>query len=351
MPPNRFRTARSSAATSLDAADVDRRRHDVGGAARRDRRQFCCGLGEPIGAEIGDTDLHAEAGEPHRGGKADAGRASGDDGNIIGRHGWVGHGGFSGSVDGNQPIELCRSRCVYTMHETAWEVFVRAPPAQPALRCPAAAVGFGYNDPDTVRTTTSIDTSRECRHGCDAGNSDHTPSLCGWFLQEDADRRQMGRRRLRQAIRDPQSRHRRIARHRRRGRCRGHQPRSCGRPPRLRGAVEQGQAVRAAEPAAQARRSRREEFRGAFAARHARHGRADQPHPRQQAARARHAALLRGAGDRAAWRDHRELAARRDLLLHAEGAGRRGRRDHSRGTARSPPASGRSARRSPPAAP
>ena len=126
-----------------------------------------------------------------------------------------------------------------------------------------------------------------------------------------------------------QSGDRRIARDRRRGRCRGHQSRGRRRPPRLRGTVEQGQAVRAAEPAAQARRSRREEFRGTVAARHARHGRADQPHPRQQAARARHAALLRGAGDRDPWRDHRELAARRDLLLHAEGAGRRRRRDHS----------------------
>ena len=42
----------------------------------------------------------------------------------------------------------------------------------------------------------------------------------------------------------------------------------------------------------------------------------------------RHAALLRRHGDRAARRDHRELAAGRDLLLHAEGAGRRGRRHH-----------------------
>ena len=86
---------------------------------------------------------------------------------------------------------------------------------------------------------------------------------------------------------------------------------------------------RAAGAPAQARRSRREEFRGAVAARYAGHGRADQPHPRQQAARARHAPLLRRAGHRAAWRDHRELAARRDLLLHAEGAGRRRRRHHS----------------------
>ena len=47
-----------------------------------------------------------------------------------------------------------------------------------------------------------------------------------------------------------QSGDRRIARHRRRGRCRGHQPRGRRGPPRLRRAVEQGQAVRAAGDAA-----------------------------------------------------------------------------------------------------
>ena len=160
----------------------------------------------------------------------------------------------------------------------------------------------------------------------------------------------MGRCRLGQELRDPQPRDRRTARHRRRGRRRGHQPCGSRRPPRLRGTVEQGKAIRAAEHAAQARRPRREEFRGAVAARHARHGRADQPHPRQQAARARHAALLRRPGDRDPWRDHRELAARRNLLLHAEGAGRRRRRRSFPGTARSPPPSGRSAPRSRPAA-
>ena len=53
----------------------------------------------------------------------------------------------------------------------------------------------------------------------------------------------MGRRRLRQDIRDPQSRDRRIARHGRRGRRRGHRPRGRRGAPRLRGPVEQGQAV------------------------------------------------------------------------------------------------------------
>jgi len=63
--------------------------------------------------------------------------------------------------------------------------------------------------------------------------------------------------------------------------------------------------------------------------RYARHGRADQPHPWQQAARARYAQILCGAGDRAARGDHRKLAARRHLFLHAEGTGRCRRRDHS----------------------
>ena len=97
----------------------------------------------------------------------------------------------------------------------------------------------------------------------------------------------------------------------------------------LRRALEQGQAVRAAEPAAQARRPRREEFRRIVAARHARHGRAAQPHPRLSPARRRHAALLRRPDHRDPRRDHRELAARRNLLLHAEGADRRRRRHHS----------------------
>ena len=72
-----------------------------------------------------------------------------------------------------------------------------------------------------------------------------------------------------------------------------------------------------------------QEHRGAGAARHARHGRADQPHAQQPPARARHAALLRRHGDLDARRDDRQLAAGRYLLLHAEGAGRRRRRDHS----------------------
>ncbi len=53
-----------------------------------------------------------------------------------------------------------------------------------------------------------------------------------------------------------------------------------------------------------------------------------QPHAGQSPARPRHAALVRRHGDLDPWRDHRELAARRDLLLHAEGADRRRRRDH-----------------------
>ena len=108
---------------------------------------------------------------------------------------------------------------------------------------------------------------------------------------------------------------------------------------------------RAAAAPAEARRPRREAFRRAQHARHARHGRADQPYSRNPPARARHAALVCRDGGIDTRRDDRELAARRVLLLHAEGAGRRRRRDHSRGTGRWAPRSGRSARRSPPAAP
>ena len=49
---------------------------------------------------------------------------------------------------------------------------------------------------------------------------------------------------------------------------------------------------------------------------------------RQPPARPRHAALLCRHGDDDPRRDDRQLAARRDLLLHAQGAGRRRRRDH-----------------------
>ena len=64
-------------------------------------------------------------------------------------------------------------------------------------------------------------------------------------------------------------------------------------------------------------------------ARHPRHGRADQPDPRHPAPRTRHAALLCRPSDGDPRRDHPEFAARRDFLLHAEGAGRRRRRHHS----------------------
>ena len=95
VPPNFLLHRGLQPRDLLEPADVDRRGHDVGGAALGDGRQFCGGLSEPFGADIGDADLHAEAGEPHRGGKPDAGRASGDDGNMMGRHGGMGHRSFS----------------------------------------------------------------------------------------------------------------------------------------------------------------------------------------------------------------------------------------------------------------
>ena len=91
MPPNR---AAHRAFQSLDTVStrltstVDS--HDIGAAARADD-SFASGRREPVGAEIGDADFHAEAGKPHRGGKPDAGRAAGDDGDIVGGHGWMGH--------------------------------------------------------------------------------------------------------------------------------------------------------------------------------------------------------------------------------------------------------------------
>ena len=50
--------------------------------------------------DIGDADIHAESGEAPRGGKADAGGASGDDGGVVGRQGGMGHKRFSGRTQG-----------------------------------------------------------------------------------------------------------------------------------------------------------------------------------------------------------------------------------------------------------
>jgi hypothetical protein len=74
----------------FDAADIDGRSHDAGGAARN-LRQLGFGLLQPFPADIGDTDLHAGPGEPHRGGEPDAGGASRDHGDIVGRHRFEGH--------------------------------------------------------------------------------------------------------------------------------------------------------------------------------------------------------------------------------------------------------------------
>ena len=126
----------------LDAADVDCARQDIGGAAGRCRRQ--CGFGrlQPIAAEIGDTDFHAEARKFFRGGKAEAGGAAGDDGNMVGRHGWMGHGRFL-PMGISLAHSLCQSRA-WSMHETAWELFIRRSlqTARPALRFHTAAIEF-----------------------------------------------------------------------------------------------------------------------------------------------------------------------------------------------------------------
>ncbi len=83
---------------------------------------------------------------------------------------------------------------------------------------------------------------------------------------------------------------------------------------------------------------------------HHRHGHAHRANPRQQEPRYRHAALLRGHGDLAAWSHDRQFPGRRNFLLHAQRAGRRRRRDYSRGTRRRRRRFGRSAPRWPPAA-
>ena len=141
MPPNRFCTAASSLATSSKPADIDLGGHHIGVAALGDRRQFCGGLSQPLGADIGDADLHAEAGEPHRGRKPDAGRASGDHGDMIGGHGGMGHADFLRTQIGLDYLSAqIFIRTTPTTHEPAWQVFIPVP--LPAAR---SALRFGPN--------------------------------------------------------------------------------------------------------------------------------------------------------------------------------------------------------------
>ena len=110
----------------FDPADVSGHGHDVGSAARRNRRYPGFGFGETVGAQIGDTDFHPKTSEPHGSGKAYTGRASCDNGDVVRRHGGVRH---LSSPDAKElpslNIELCRCGAPATP-ETAWEVFFTA---------------------------------------------------------------------------------------------------------------------------------------------------------------------------------------------------------------------------------
>src|SRR5262249_31967598 len=66
----------------------DTRSHDIGSAGGGELR---LGFLQAIRADIGDADLHAGFGEAHRGGEPNAGGTAGDDGNMIGGHGWQRH--------------------------------------------------------------------------------------------------------------------------------------------------------------------------------------------------------------------------------------------------------------------
>ena len=68
----------------VEAADVNRGGHHIGGPALGNGCQSSRGLREPVFTDIGDAYFHAEAGKACCGGKPDAGGASGDDGNIAG---------------------------------------------------------------------------------------------------------------------------------------------------------------------------------------------------------------------------------------------------------------------------
>ena len=90
VPPNRFCTAASRPATSSKRLTSTAAVMTSAAPPFATDASCCGGFGEAVGADIGDADLHAEAGKARRGGKPDAGRASGDDGNIVRRHGGMG---------------------------------------------------------------------------------------------------------------------------------------------------------------------------------------------------------------------------------------------------------------------
>src|SRR3984893_10687949 len=75
----------------FEPADVDGLDHDVGSTGLRDPRQLTTRLPEAARIVIGDTNVHAESSKPHCGGKANTRGASGDDGNVVWRYGWLGH--------------------------------------------------------------------------------------------------------------------------------------------------------------------------------------------------------------------------------------------------------------------
>ena len=135
--------------------------------------------------------------------------------------------------------------------------------------------------------------------------------------EADADRRRVGRGSIRQDVREHQSRHRRGAGDRRRGRRRGHRPRGGGgararsRGRGARSSRTSGSRSCSSSPTSSSSTSRSSRMldtldMGAPISRTA----------RRPAARARHAALLRRPGDRDPRRDDRELAARRVLFAY-----------------------------------
>ena len=91
VPPKRSPTAFFQGDQVRDAADVGFDRNHVGVARLGRGRDLFPRPGQPVRADIGDANAHAQSGEFFRGGEAYAGGAAGNDGDAaLGKDG-MGH--------------------------------------------------------------------------------------------------------------------------------------------------------------------------------------------------------------------------------------------------------------------
>ena len=75
----------------IEVADIGHRSHHAGSTLRRHFGQCRCSLRKFVRSNVGDTYPQAQTRKLHRRRQADAGRASGDDGNVIRGQRWMRH--------------------------------------------------------------------------------------------------------------------------------------------------------------------------------------------------------------------------------------------------------------------